>query len=147
MYPMDGNKGRKIFREQALERLSSPEQLDQLLQVVNRKSWIPIVTLGALSLIAIVWSIFGRIPMTVEGVGLLVHPRQVVSLQLPASGQLVELNIKVGDFIQKGQVLGKINQPALEQSLDQDRVRLSEARERNGRILPLRERRTALEKQ
>jgi HlyD family secretion protein len=144
---MEGNKGRKIFREQALERLSSPEQLDQLLQVVNRKSWIPIATLGVLSLVAILWSIFGRIPMTVEGTGLLVHPRQVVSLQLPAAGQLVELNIKVGELVQKGQVLGKINQPALQQSLDQARARLSEAQARNGRILPLRERRTALEKE
>jgi HlyD family secretion protein len=140
-------KSRNIFREEALEHLSSPEQLDQLLQVVNPRSWIPIVTLGALLLLAILWSVFGHIPMTVEGEGLLVYPRQVVSLQMPSSGQVVKLSIKVGDFVQKGQVLGRINQPALEQSVDQDRVRLAEARERNGRILPLRERRTSLEKQ
>src|SRR5712671_718035 len=113
---------RKIFREEALEHLSSPEQLDQLLQVVNPKSWIPIVTLGALLLVAILWSIFGHIPMTVEGEGLLVYPRQVVSLQMPSAGQVVDLTIKVGDFVQKGQVLGRINQPALQQSIDQDRV-------------------------
>jgi HlyD family secretion protein len=147
MYSMDGQKSTKIFREEALEHLSSPEQLDQLLQVVNRKSWIPIATIGALLLVAIIWSIFGRIPMTVEGVGLLIYPRQVVSLQLPSSGQVVELNIKVGDLVQKGQVLGKINQPALQQSLDQERVRLEEARERNSKVVPLRERRTALERQ
>src|SRR5207302_1226475 len=146
-YPMVSPKDTKIFRKEALDHLSSPEQLDQLLQVINRKSWIPVVTLGGLLLIAFLWSILGRIPIAVEGVGLLVYPRQVVSLQLPASGQVVELSIKVGDFIQKGQVLGRINQPALQQSLDQDRVRLAEASERNGRILPLRERRTALEKQ
>jgi HlyD family secretion protein len=138
---------RTIFREQALEHLSTPEQLDQLLQVVNRKSWIPLVTIAALFLLVAVWSISGEIPITVDGMGLLVHPRQIVSLQLPSSGQLVALNIKVGDFVQKGQVLGKINQPALEQSLQQERVRLAETQERNAKIAPLRERRTLLEKQ
>src|SRR5947207_6893228 len=98
---MVSHKNRKIFRDEALEQLSSPEQLDQLLQVVNPKSWIPIVTLGALLLIAILWSLFGRIPVTVEGEGLLVYPRQVVSLQLPATGQVVELSAKVGDFVKK----------------------------------------------
>jgi HlyD family secretion protein len=144
---MSDNQNRPIFREQALEHLSTPEQLDHLLQVVNRKSWIPLVTMSVLFLLIVVWSISGEIPITVDGMGLLVHPRQIVSLQLPASGQLVALNIKVGDFVQKGQVLGKINQPALEQTLQQERVRLAEARERDAKIAPLRERRTALEKQ
>jgi HlyD family secretion protein len=140
-------KNKKIFRDEALEHLSSPDQLDQLLQVVNQRSWILIVTLGLLLLVAVLWTIFGHIPTTVEGVGLLLYPRQVVSLQLPSSGQVVELSIKVGDFVQKGQVLGKINQPALQQNLDQERVRLTEAREHNARLGPLRERRTLLEKQ
>src|SRR5687767_3634489 len=132
-------ESKKIFRDKALEQLSSPEQLDQLLQVVNRKSWVPIATLGGLLLIAIVWSISGQIPVTVEGIGVLVYPRQVVSFQLPAAGQIVELNVKVGDFVQKGQMLGRLNQPALQQMLDQERVRLAEFRERNSRLVPLRE--------
>ena len=137
----------QIFRDKALEQLSSPEQLDQLLTVVNRKSWIPLAALGGLMLAAAIWSFFGQIPVTVEGVGLLVHPRQVVSFQLPASGQVVELSVKVGDFVKKGQALGRINQPALQQSLDQVRVRLAELRERNSRLVPLRNERTDLEKQ
>ena len=137
----------KIFRDKAIEHMSSPEQLDQLLQVVNRKSWIPVATLAGLMLIALLWSIFGQIPVTVEGVGILVHPRQIVSFQLPASGQVVELNVKIGDFVRKGQALGRINQPALQQTLDQERVRLAELRERNSKIVPLRDERTELERQ
>src|SRR5213594_2050620 len=92
---------KKIFRTKALERLSSPEELDQVLQIVTRKSWIPIASLGGLILIAIWWSISGQIPVTVEGIGLLVYPRQIVSFQLPASGQVVDLNVKVGDVCTK----------------------------------------------
>jgi hypothetical protein len=35
---------RQIFRQESLERLSSPDQLDQLLQVVNPQNWLPLVT-------------------------------------------------------------------------------------------------------
>ena len=138
---------KKIFRTKALERLSSPEELDQVLQIVTRKSWIPLASLGGLLLIAIWWSISGQIPVTVEGVGLLVYPRQIVSFQLPASGQVVDLTVKVGDFVHKGQILGRINQPALQQNLDQERVRLVELQERNSKIVPLRDKKTDLEKQ
>jgi len=144
---MKSEEPRQIFQEKALEHLSTPEQLDQLLQVVNRKSWIPLATLGGLVLVVVVWSIVGQIPVTVEGTGLLVHPRQVVSFQLPASGQVVALNVKVGDFVHKDQILGRINQPALQQSLEQERVRLAELRERNTKIGSIRNERSGLEKE
>lgn len=73
-----------IFRKESLERLSSPEQLDQLMQVVNAKSWIPLATLGSLVMLALIWSVFGRIPTTAIGKGTLVHPNAT-------SNQLVNL--------------------------------------------------------
>lgn len=144
---MTNQEPKKLFRDKALEHLSSPEQLDQLLQIVNPRSWIPIATLGGLLLVAFLWSISGQIPVTVEGTGLLVRPRQVVSFQLPAAGQIVALNVKVGDFVEKGRALGRINQPALQQSLDQERVRLAELRKRNSKVVPLRDERTVLQRQ
>lgn len=144
---MTNREPKKMFREKALEHLSSPEQLDQLLQIVNPRSWIPIATLGGLLLVALLWSISGQIPVTVEGTGLLVRPRQVVSFQLPAAGQIVALNVKVGDFVERGRTLGRINQPALQQSLEQERVRLAELRKRNSKVVPLRDERTVLQRQ
>ena len=37
-----------IFRKVALERLSSPEQLDQMVQVTNPKGWLALTGLGAI---------------------------------------------------------------------------------------------------
>ncbi|MEM7771781.1 MAG: hypothetical protein AAGA75_05060 [Cyanobacteria bacterium P01_E01_bin.6] len=62
-----------LFRQESLERLSSPEQLDQLMQIVTPKSWLPLGTLGALALAGLLWSVVGRIPITVTGQGLLVQ--------------------------------------------------------------------------
>jgi HlyD family secretion protein len=51
------NQKRTIFRKESLERLSSPERLDQLMQVVSLKSWLPLTTLGCLVGAAVIWSI------------------------------------------------------------------------------------------
>jgi len=71
---MDDNSKDSIFRQESLERLSSPEQLDQLMQIVNPRSWLSLTALGSLVMLAIVWSVFGRIPITATGKGVLVHP-------------------------------------------------------------------------
>ena len=42
---MDNNS---IFRKEALERLSSPEQLDQLMKIVTPRSLLPLLALGGL---------------------------------------------------------------------------------------------------
>lgn len=73
---MDDDSQSSIFRKESLERLSSPEQLDQLMQVVNAKSWLSLSALGALVGLAVLWSIFGRIPIAISGKGVFVHPTQ-----------------------------------------------------------------------
>ena len=144
---MSSKKSGKMFQDKALEQLSSPEQLDQLMEVVNRRSWLPLWTIAGLIGAALIWSLFGQIPVTVEGTALLVHPRQIVSFQMPAAGQIVALNVKVGDLVERGQILAAINQPALEQNLALERQRLAELERRNLQVLPLRNQRTGLEKQ
>ncbi|MEM9907995.1 MAG: hypothetical protein AAF921_23535 [Cyanobacteria bacterium P01_D01_bin.44] len=62
-----------IFRKEALERLSSPEQLDQLMQIVTPRSWLPLAALGGLFACGLAWSIFGRIPVTTTGRGVIVY--------------------------------------------------------------------------
>jgi HlyD family secretion protein len=115
-----------LFRKESLERLSSPERLDQLMQVVGPKSWLPLFGLGSLLIIALFWSIYGRIPITVEGKGVLIYPRKVVPLQSAGQGQLSALNIKVGDTVKKGQVLATIDQGELRKQLQLARNKLSQ---------------------
>ncbi|MDF5708717.1 MAG: NHLP bacteriocin system secretion protein [Nostoc sp. S4] len=117
---------RSIFRKESLERLSSPERLDQLMQVVSPRSWLPLVALGSIVGVGVIWSIYGRIPITVEGQGVLIYPSNVVPLQSKSAGQLMALNIKVGDVIKKGQVLATIDQAELRKQLQQQQAKLTE---------------------
>ncbi|MCC5632945.1 NHLP bacteriocin system secretion protein [Nostoc sphaeroides CHAB 2801] len=111
------NQKRSLFRKESLERLSSPERLDQLMQIVSPKSWLALVALGSLVGVGIIWSIYGRIPITVDGRGVMIYPRKVVPLQSLSSGQLLVLNTKVGDIVKKGQVLATVDQVDLRKQL------------------------------
>jgi len=115
----------KIFRQEALERLSSPEKLDRTLKIVSPKAWIPLATAGSLIAVGLIWSVFGRIPLSANGRGVLIRPNQVVSFQSPSDGQLTELKIEPGATIKKGDVLGIIDQGALKQQLEQEQAKLA----------------------
>lgn len=120
------NQGSKIFREEALERLSSPEQLDKLMRVVSPQTWLPLVSMGCLVVAAGVWGVVGRIPLTVTGAGVLIRPSHVVQFQASTAGQLLSLNIKPGDRVKLGQVLATIDQSALKQELELEKAKLAE---------------------
>jgi HlyD family secretion protein len=120
------DSGKKLFREESLERLSSPERLDQLMNIINPRAWLPLAGLGSLVGIGLLWSVFGRMTLTVSGQGVLIYPRSVVQLQSPSDGTIVKLNIKSGDIIKKGDIIGIISQPSLEQQLKQEEQKLKE---------------------
>lgn len=124
-------KENKLFRQESLERLSSPERLDQLMRVVNPKSWIPLATLGVLGVSALTWSIFGRIPVTVQGAGVLVYPSSVVPVQTNSSGQLIDLKVKNGDLVEKGDVIARIDRSDLQEELELALTKLAQLEQQN----------------
>lgn len=73
-----------LFRQESLERLSSPERLDELMRLVTLKTWLPLGTIGILLGLGLIWSIVGRVPVTTSGHGMLVQAsdssRELVAL-------------------------------------------------------------------
>ncbi|MBT9315824.1 NHLP bacteriocin system secretion protein [Leptothoe spongobia] len=108
-----------LFRKQSLERLQSPEKLDQAIQLVKPKDWLPLGMMTLLLGAGAAWSLLGKMPMTVNGQGILLDPHQVVPLQSPISGQLESLPITAGQCVTKGELLATINPTGLNQQLEQ----------------------------
>jgi HlyD family secretion protein len=137
----------KLFRQESLERLSSPERLDQLMQVVNPKDWLPLTTLGIFVFLAVIWSIFGRIPITENAPGVFIHPRRVMQFQSNIAGQLNSVNVQDGQCVEKDYVIANIEPTELKQQLEQQRAKrrelLAQARDSG----TLQTQRTTLEKQ
>jgi HlyD family secretion protein len=121
-----------IFRKVSLERLSSPEQLDQMVQVTDPKGWLALAGLGALLLATVVWGIWGSIPTEAEGAGILLRQGGVSDLVSAASGQVQEVLVRVGDVIEKGQPVARIQQDALLRQIADDRSKLAALRSQYG---------------
>lgn len=62
------------FRKAALDRLSSTEQLDQLVRVTRSQGWAALVILAAILLAALAWGYFGSVTREVSGTGVM-RPR------------------------------------------------------------------------
>jgi HlyD family secretion protein len=124
----------ELFRKTALERLSSPEQLDQLLQVTRPRTWLTLFTMLALLAGAVVWGIWGEVSTVVYGQGMLVREGGVHKLTAPAGGRLVQLRAREGNSIKKGQLIAEIAQPELEEQIKKARIDLQGA-QRNLDIL------------
>lgn len=108
----------RLFRKVALERLSTPEQLDVMVQVVTVRSWIALVPFLALVGLALVWGIFGSIPTKVTGKCMLILTGGLAEVTTGSAGRITEMQVKVGDTIRVGQPVALIAQPDL-----QDRIR------------------------
>ena len=96
---MNSPERKQIFRKESLDRLSSPERLDSLMQVVTPRAWVGLLGFGLLIAGSLVWSVLGRIPNRVSATGVLLNDNQIVDLQSPIDGQITRLNIREGDCI------------------------------------------------
>jgi HlyD family secretion protein len=112
-----------MFRQESLERLQSPDEFDQLLVAVDKKAWFILLTLAAICAAAITWAVFGRIPVTVDGYGVLVNPGNVKGVQSPATGQVTSIEARVGQHVARGDVIARLDQPELRKELEQLRAK------------------------
>jgi len=103
----------ELFRKKALERLSSPEQLDLLMQVTNPRGWLALLAFGAILLTALLWSIFGKIPTRVYGQGILIRSGGVHEVVTLVAGRVTEIDVQPGDHIAEGQIVARVAQPEL----------------------------------
>ncbi len=101
---------RSVFRQTALEQLSTPEQLDQLIQITTPQGWLALLALGLLILAAIAWGFWGRIPDVVVGRGFLIRPGGVNQVISTVEGQMTQVHVEVGELIQEGQVIARVAQ-------------------------------------
>lgn len=103
----------QIYRKEALERMGSPEQLDQLMTVTSRRGWMALGAIGLLLLTALVWSLLGEVPTRVEGHGVLVRLGGVVSVPAPWAGTVASVSVQVGETIEQGQELARLLPPGV----------------------------------
>lgn len=107
--PSNHDDNTSLFRQKPLERLSNPEQLDSLLVVVTPKMWIAFLCLAILLIGLILWSIFGSIPITVHGKGIIMSERDsLATINSSVDGMVKKIYINPGDTVTQGQPIAEI---------------------------------------
>jgi HlyD family secretion protein len=115
-----------LFRKVALERLSSPEQLDTLMRVITPKAWLALAPLLGLIVLALIWGWFGSIPTKVAGKCILINPTGLADIASNASGRITAVTVRVGDVVKAGQQVALVAQPELLDRIEKAEQRLRE---------------------
>ncbi|TXT39610.1 MAG: Membrane-fusion protein [Comamonadaceae bacterium] len=106
----------QLFRKVSLDRLSSPEQLDALMQVTSAKGWVALLAICGLLFMALLWGIWGSIPTRITGSCILIRPGGVSEVVANGGGRVADISVDVGDLVREGQMIARIERlDALEQ--------------------------------
>lgn len=106
-----------IFRQVSIDRLSSPEQLDQLLVITSQRTWVALVTMLGLLAAACVWGFAGRVTTTAAGTGVIVRQGGVLNIVANGSGVVTGIPVSPGMAVKAHQVVATIEQPELLQQI------------------------------
>jgi len=100
-----------IFREAAIDRLSSPDQLDQVVGVTRPMDWVAAAVAGLAILGVLIWSVVGSIPTRVAGDGIVMGAGgKVADAATAAAGRLRTVAVGVGDRVAAGQPIAELAQ-------------------------------------
>lgn len=133
----------EMFRKAALENLSTPDQLDIGMEIIRPRAWVALCAVLLLLLAFIVWSVVGTLPASVEGQGIIIREGGTFNVVSFGTGVVTEMeDLKIGDPVRRGQLLGRLAQPEMQQQIDAQRIALQqlldEEKETTGRMSALR---------
>ena len=60
-----------LYRKTALDKLSSPEQLDKMIRVTPPMFWVAAIGGGLILIAATLWAVFAKLPVTVASSGVI----------------------------------------------------------------------------
>ena len=117
-----------IFRKVSLDRLASPEQLDQVMQATTPGGWIGLAAMGLLLAAAVGWGVAGHVPEKLAGHGILVKTGGIYEVVPLESGRVTDVAVRVGEVVNEGQVIVRVAQPGVSASLREARAKLEDLR-------------------
>lgn len=123
-----------VFRKVSLDRLASPEQLDQMMQSTRPGGWIALSALGVLLAAGVAWGFAGYVPEKLPGLGILVTTGGVYEVVPLESGRVTDVAVRVGEVVNEGQVIARVAQPTLTAELREARARLEDLRLEHGQL-------------
>ena len=102
---MERFKMAQLFRKSAIEKLSSPEQLDKSIVVTTPLSWLSLIGVAIIVVCFVVWAICGTMPSTTEAQGIISNGIYTNSIYSEFNGKISNIYVAEGDCAKKGDTL------------------------------------------
>jgi len=100
-----------IFRQKALKRLSSPENLDEALVAAAPRHWVAFMAFAMAIGVTVAWGFLGSIPTRISADGILLRrDSEVFSATAEGNGKLIEVLVQLGDHVTAGQTVAILKQ-------------------------------------
>jgi multidrug efflux pump subunit AcrA (membrane-fusion protein) len=110
---------KSIFRKTALDQISSPDQLDQVVVITPPFFWVAMLGAGVILIVGVLWSIFGRIPVNVKASGICMSEGGIHVLYSAENGMIDEVSLRDGDRVQEGDVIARMTTTLLSGQTEQ----------------------------
>jgi HlyD family secretion protein len=133
------NVDTSIFRKASLERLSSPEQLDTIMQITGAKRWLALGGVFLILGVVLIWGFTGMIDTKVSGSGVIVRAGTVLNVVASGSGLVTSINVNLGDRVKAAEVVAKVSDPQISENIRLARLALQDAKTERARNLSLRQ--------
>lgn len=89
----------ELYRKSALEKISSPDQLDVMLKISSPMSWLALAGATLIVVVTIIWAFVGRIPMTVTTTGIVAGPDGTNAVYSNVAGTVINVFVSRGDKV------------------------------------------------
>lgn len=66
----ESSRHSSVFRQKSIDRISSPEQLNDYIRVASPRMWVVLAAVVLFLAGAVIWAVFGHIESTVQGVAI-----------------------------------------------------------------------------
>ncbi len=122
-----------LFRQSALAKIRSPEQLDALLPITSSIGWVALLAIGLALAAALVWGFTGTILRTATGQGIIIRDSGIGIYEVSgqAAGVVQEVKVEAGGIVQAGQIIATLDLSQLKEQLASSRESLKELQDQD----------------
>ena len=119
----------QLFRKGALDKLQSPERLNDMVQITTKKGWFALAGISGIIVIGVIWCFLGRIPEVVSGDGMLLQHDGITEVISNGTGILSKMYAQEGDTVKEGDVLATLINPEMEMQISNAKNNISESKQ------------------
>lgn len=107
-------------------KLYQLNNFEENIVVVSYSTWLWITIFSLLLVAFIIWSILGTISVQATGKGILLSNDGLLVVEVKTDGEVVELPLKLGDLVKKGERIARVYDLKLQVELDNAKKKLEE---------------------